>query len=41
LLISQTNFCPIFLSPLLSFLAIATAMPVKLALDKEKYHQKF
>jgi hypothetical protein len=41
LLIPQTNFRPIFLSPALSFFAVAKAMPVNLALDKEKYHQKF
>jgi len=41
MLITRTNFRPIFLSPALNFFAVATAMPVKFALDKEKYYQKF
>jgi hypothetical protein len=41
MLISQTNFRPIFLFSALNFFAVAAAMPVKFALKKEKYNQKF
>ena len=41
MLIPQTNFRAIFHSSSLSFFVVALAMPVKLALNKKNYHQKF